>query len=156
MTTEQIPSTESHKMWLKAPASLLHRTFLLRGLIMQITSLIATMLLYPAFVVSSYFQRGDEVASVGRRLACASYISQRVPNYRWGLGLLRLHCTRGQVWYFRRFLCQICRRCGHVSHLQKAQKSVSYTWISYTEFSSAFFFICLPCHGNVSGCCLRG
>lgn len=68
------------------------------------------------------------MASVGRWLACPSYISQCVPNYWRGPGFLRLHCTRGQIWHFWRFLCQICRCCGHVSHLEKAEKSVSYTW----------------------------
>ncbi|XP_034396452.1 prostaglandin E synthase 2 isoform X2 [Cyclopterus lumpus] len=68
-------------------------------------------------------QRGDEVAPVGRRLARASHIAQRVPDVRRGLGLLRLHRARGQVRPVRRILRQVRRRRGHVPHRQAAEES---------------------------------
>lgn len=72
-------------------------------------------------------QRGNEVASVGRWLAGPSHLSQRVPNQWGGPGFLWLHRPRRQIRHVRRFLCQIRRRCGHVSYLQKAEKPVSCT-----------------------------
>lgn len=98
-----------------------------------------TVVLY--FYCDVCFQRGEEVASVGRWLARAPHISQRVPNYRRGLGLLRLHRTRRQVQLYGRLLCQIRRRRGHVHHLQKAEESVSETTKErsfYVQFSKTW------------------
>lgn len=84
--------------------------------------------LYETLMFFFCYQRGNEVASVGGWLACPSYITQRVPNSRRGLGLLWLHCAWGQIWHFWGFLCQIRWCCRHVFHLKEAEKSVSDVW----------------------------
>lgn len=71
------------------------------------------------------YQRGNEMASVGWWLAGPSYIAERLPDSRRGLGIFQLYSPWGQIWHLWGCFCQICWRCCYVFHLKRFEETVS-------------------------------